>query len=58
MKAYGLTVKEYCNDSKKRGDLWNRKRAHNRLGQRTVLRVYKKVARRAGKAVIREGLED
>ena len=55
MRPYGMTQKEYGNDSKKVGDLKSiyndggkkrGKRSSNRVGQKTALRRYKKVARR------------
>jgi hypothetical protein len=46
MKAYGMNVKEYENDSKKIGDLIGGRRPSTRILQKNALRRYKKVARR------------
>ena len=44
-----MTVKEFGNDSKKRGDLKNGNRSTARLGQKTALRKYKKSERQLAK---------
>ena len=54
MKPYGMTVKEYSNDSKRAGDLKCRfdgkeRRSTNRLEQKKALRRYKKTARQNAK---------
>ena len=65
MKPYGMTKVEYINDSKKVGDMKGTKargretrRSCNRLGQKTALRRYKKVARRTSKSLITDQLKD
>lgn len=50
MKAYGMNKKEYGNDSKKVGDLFNGRKALSGISARAYLRSLKKKARRANKA--------
>jgi hypothetical protein len=55
MKAYGMTLAQYVNDSKKEGDLAYNFRRHSnpsfaKTGVQNVLRRYKKQARRVAKA--------
>ena len=53
MKAYGMRVVQYENDSKKKGDYKNSDRGtavYSSTGARNELRHYKKAARRINKA--------
>ena len=47
MKAYGLNHKDYGNDSKRAGDLFNGKKPLSGQSVRAFLRAYKKRARRS-----------
>jgi len=60
MKAYGLNRKEYENNSKKVGDLYNSNTGnavYSAVGARNGLRHHKKAARRLNKAAITEGMD-
>jgi hypothetical protein len=61
MKAYGFTVKEFGNDSKKAGDLFGL-RGINDLGsfakKKNGLRHYKKAARRNARVEMNVGLKE
>ena len=54
MKPYGMGKVEYINDSKKVGDLFNRNTVFSSTGTRNALRIFKKRARRIGKAICRD----
>ena len=54
MRPYGMNKLEYINDSKKAGDLFNRNAVFSSTGIRNALRIYKKRARRTGKAICRD----
>jgi hypothetical protein len=54
MKPYGMSKVEYINDSKKAGDLFNRNAVFSSTGTRNALRIFKKRARRIGKATCRD----
>ena len=54
MKPYEMSKVEYINDSKKAGDLFNRNAVFSSTGTRNALRIYKKRARRIGKAICRD----
>jgi hypothetical protein len=61
MKPYGLSIKEFINDSKKEGDLFGLRGMGN-LGSfakmKNVLRRYKKVARRNAHVEMNVGLKE
>jgi len=50
MRPYGLTAKEFSNDSKKLGDLFNGRKALSGISVRAYLRMLKKRERRNCKA--------
>ena len=53
MKPYGLNLKEYGNDSKRAGDLFNGRKSLSGIGVRAYLRSLKKKARRHNKFICR-----
>jgi hypothetical protein len=61
MKPYGLSIKQYINDSKKDGDLFGLRGIHNQgsfAKKKNGLRHYKKMARRTARLEMVMEVED